>query len=63
MHLGEEGVGRFWCSFCQDIVSQEPHRGYDHKEMRMQHIGDHYDKDDNFVAEQVALQSPHASEE
>lgn len=63
MHLGEEGVGRFWCGFCQDIVSQEPHRGYDHKEMRMQHIGDHYDKDDSFVAEQVALQSPHASEE
>jgi hypothetical protein len=29
----------------------------------MQHIGDHYDKDDNFVAEQVALQNPHASEE
>lgn len=61
MHLGEEAVGRFWCGFCQDVVSQEPNGGCDPKEMRMQHIGDHYDKDD--IAEQVALQSPHASEQ
>jgi hypothetical protein len=60
MHLGEEAVDRFWCGFCQDIVSQEPHGGYDPKEMRMQHIGDHYDKDD--VAEQVALLSPRTLE-
>jgi hypothetical protein len=53
MHLGEEAVGRFWCGFCQDIVSQESQSGCDPKEMRMQHIGDHYDKDD--IAEQVAL--------
>lgn len=61
MHLGEEAAGRFWCGFCQDIVGQESQSGYDPKEMRMQHIGDHYDKDD--FAEQVALQSPHASEQ
>ena len=45
MHLGKEAVGRFWCGFCQDIVSQEPQSGYDPKEIRMQHIGDHYDKE------------------
>lgn len=59
MHLGEEGAGRFWCGFCQDIVRQEP--GHDPKDMRMQHVGDHYDKDE-CIAEYVVLQPPHASE-
>jgi hypothetical protein len=29
--------------------------------MRMQHVGDHYDKDE-CIAEYVVLQPPHASE-
>ena len=61
MHLGEEGAGRFWCGFCRDIVSQEPQSGYDAKEMRMQHVGDHYDKDDSSIANYAFLSAPHAS--
>lgn len=63
MHLGEAGAGRFWCGFCQDIVRQEPDSGHGPTEMRMQHVGDHYDKDDCSVASYVFLHSPHASED
>jgi len=59
MHLGEEAVGRFWCGFCQGVIMQDPNSGYDPKEMRMQHVGDHYDKDDGST-ESVFLQLPNA---
>jgi hypothetical protein len=45
MHLGENGVGRFWCVFCQEIVRQEVRSSCDSREMRMQHVGDHFDRD------------------
>jgi hypothetical protein len=45
MHLGENGVGRFWCGFCKDIISQEPRNDCNPREMRTRHVGDHYDKD------------------
>lgn len=62
MHLGKNGVGRFWCGFCQEIISQETRSAFDQREMRMQHIGDHYDKKDRSVGDYVSLQSPNASE-
>lgn len=62
MHLGEAGAGRFWCGFCQDIVRQDLQSGHGPTEMRMQHVGDHYDKDDCSIVNYVFLPSPHASE-
>jgi hypothetical protein len=59
MHLGDNGAGRFWCGFCKDIVRQEARSDCNPREMRMQHVGDHYDKEDS---DYVSLQALHASD-
>lgn len=42
--LGREGHERFWCGFCQRLVSQEKalQNAWD---ARFKHIGDHFDKE------------------
>jgi hypothetical protein len=46
MHLGNNATGRFWCPFCRDVIATEPKSSCDWREMRLQHIGDHFDRQD-----------------
>ena len=46
MRLGQNASDRFWCGFCQGIIDQKARIGCDPREMRMQHIGDHFDQQD-----------------
>lgn len=46
MRLGENGSDRFWCGFCQSVIEQKARIGCDPREIRMQHIGDHFDQHD-----------------
>ena len=46
MRLGENGSDRFWCGFCQKVIEQTARIGCDPREMRMQHVGDHFDQHD-----------------
>jgi hypothetical protein len=46
MHLGDNATGRFWCPFCRNVVTTDRKSSDDWREMRLQHIGDHFDKQD-----------------
>jgi hypothetical protein len=46
MHLSDNVTGRFWCRFCRKIVTAGPKSSGGWREMRLQHIGDHFDKQD-----------------
>lgn len=57
MHLGATKSGRFWCSFCQEIMTRDSQSIDDLRETRLQHIGDHFDKQDCHIADYVSLQA------
>lgn len=57
MHLGREGHGRFWCGFCNAIVAVDHSSGGKHpRELRFEHIGDHFDKEDRRISDYLCPQ-------
>lgn len=52
MRLGKEAYGRFWCGFCEAIIPVE-HQvgGKSPREIRSDHIGEHFDKEERRIAE------------
>jgi len=54
MHLGREAYGRFWCGFCVAMIPVE-HQvgGKSPKELRFDHIGEHFDKEERKIVEYV----------
>lgn len=53
--LGREGHERFWCGFCQRLVSQEKalQNAWD---ARFKHIGDHFDKEGKYGGDWVCIE-------
>ncbi|KAF2172480.1 hypothetical protein M409DRAFT_50172 [Zasmidium cellare ATCC 36951] len=53
--LGREGHERFWCGFCQRLVSQEKalQNAWD---ARFKHIGDHFDKEGKDSGDWVCIE-------
>lgn len=55
MHLGREGNIRFWCGFCNQLISQDEgtHNAW---ELRFNHIGDHFDKDQKHIDSWICIE-------